>query len=63
MAEKDTMCRIPGSGYMVKTPEGDWVLDEKQSAWADIPADMIARILIEGYGLDAIRKGADTSDI
>lgn len=63
MEEKDMMCRIPVKGCMVKTPDGDWVLDEGRSTWADIPADVIARKLIEGYGLDAIRKGAEASDL
>lgn len=58
--EKDMMCRIPVMGRMVKTPDGDWVLDAEGSIWADIPADVIARKLIEGFGMDAILKGADS---
>lgn len=53
-----TMCRIPVVGYMVKNPAtGEWELNEERSTWADIPADVIARKLIEGFGLDAILKG------
>ena len=44
---------------MTKDPlTGEWELDEDHSTWADIPADAIARVLIQGFGLDAITKGA-----
>ncbi len=53
------MCRIPITGCMTKDPlTGEWELDEDHSTWADIPADAIARVLIQGFGLDAITKGA-----
>ena len=56
----NTMCRIPVVGCMTKDPlSGEWELDEDRSTWADIPADVIARVLIQGFGLDAITKGAD----
>ena len=56
-----TMCRVPVVGCMVKNPiTGEWELGEDRSTWADIPADVIARKLIEGFGLDAILKGSDT---
>lgn len=56
----NTMCRIPVVGCMKKNPlTGEWELDEERSIWADIPADAIARKLIEGFGLDAILKGVD----
>ena len=55
------MCRIPVVGCMVKNPiTGKWELDEERSTWADIPAEVIAGKLIEGFGLDAILKGSDT---
>ena len=55
----NTMCRIPVTGCMIKNPvTGEWELDEDRSTWADIPADAIARVLIQGFGLDAITKGA-----
>lgn len=45
------MCHIPVTGCMVKNPvTGEWELDEERSTWADIPADVIARKLIEGFG-------------
>ena len=54
------MCYIPVTGCMVKNPlTGEWELDAERSTWADIPADVIARKLIEGFGLDAILKGVD----
>ena len=55
----NTMCRIPVTGCMVKNSlTGEWELDADRSTWADIPADVIARELIQGCGLDAITKGA-----
>ena len=54
------MCRNPVVRSMIKNPvTGEWELDAERSTWADIPADAIARKLIEGFGLDAILKGAD----
>ena len=56
----NTMCRIPDVDCMKKNPlTGEWELDVDRSTWADIPADAIARVLIQGFGLDAITKGAD----
>ena len=56
----NTMCRIPVTRCMVKNSlTGEWELDPDRSTWADIPADVIARVLIQGFGLDAIMKGAD----
>ena len=56
----NTMCRIPVVGCMTKNPlSGEWELDKDRSTWADIPADAIARVLIQGFGLDAILRGAD----
>ncbi len=56
----NTMCRIPVVGCMKKNPlTGEWELDADRSTWADIPADAIARVLIQGFGLDAILRGAD----
>lgn len=51
------MCRIPVKAtYEIINGEPVMVAAE----WADIPADVIARKLIEGFGLDAILKGADS---
>lgn len=49
-----TTCRIPIVGHMTKGPDGQYHLDEASSTWADIPADAIARFLIEHCGADAI---------
>lgn len=48
------MCRIPVVGHMVKGEDGRYHLDEAGSTWADIPADTIARFLLEKFGYDAI---------
>ena len=54
----NTMCRIPVTGCMVKNSlTGEWELDADRSTWADIPADVIARVLIQGFGLDESRRG------
>ena len=54
------MCHIPVTGCMVKNPlTGERKKEAERYTWADIPADAIARKLIEGFGLDAILKGAD----
>lgn len=44
------MCRIPVVGYMVMGDDGEYHLDAERSTWADIPADDIARFLIEKLG-------------
>ncbi len=44
------MCRIPVVGCMVKGDDGEYYLDEARSQWADIPADDIAKFLIEKLG-------------
>ncbi len=50
-------CHIPVSGYMVRQPDGSFALDPERSTYADIPADTIARFLIEKLGLDAKEGG------
>ena len=55
MVEKE----LAGYFALHKEDSGEWELDEERSTWADIPADVIARKLIEGFGLDAILKGVD----
>lgn len=52
-----TYCHIPVSGYMVRQPDGTYALDPGRSVYADIPADTIARFLIEKMGLDAKEGG------
>lgn len=46
-------CHIPVSGYMVRQPDGSFALDPERSTYANVPADTIARFLIEKFGLDA----------
>ena len=53
----DTVCRIPVVGCVTKGPDGQYHLDEEASTWADIPADAIARFLIERCGADVIFGG------
>ncbi len=42
---------IPVSGYMVKGEDGKFHLDPERSVFADIPAEDIARFLIEKLGV------------
>lgn len=57
----DNLCRVPIIAVFSKDPEtGESFLDEEKSTWADIPADVIARKLIEGFGLDL--KGGDADE-
>lgn len=51
------MCRIPVVGCMVKGDDGEYYLDEARSQWADIPADDIAKFLIEKLGPGFWEKG------
>lgn len=47
------MCRIPVKATM-KRVNGEMTMIS--AVWADIPADAIARFLIEKFGLDAERS-------
>lgn len=42
---------VPVIGHMVKGEDGNFHLDPERSTFADIPADDIARFLIERFGL------------
>lgn len=55
---KDIICRIPVVGRMTKGADGHYHLDEAASIWADIPADAIARYLVDKLGVNAIFEGA-----
>lgn len=57
MKGKVACCHIPVSGYMVRQPDGAYALDPERSTYANIPADTIARFLIEKMGLDAKKGG------
>jgi len=45
-----TCCHVPVSGYMVRQPDGTYQLDPGRSTYADIPADSIARFLLDRLG-------------
>ena len=47
------MCRIPVKATMQYV---NGVMTMVDAVWADIPADVIARFLIEKFGLDAERS-------
>ena len=50
-------CRIPVVGYMEMGADGEYHLNQEKSKWADIPADDIARFLIEKFGRESIFGG------
>ena len=56
--ENESMCRVPVVGCMVMGADGEYHLNKDRSEWADIPADTIARFLLEKFGKDVIFKGA-----
>lgn len=49
MNDNNAMCRIPVRATMQRV-NGEMVMTAAE--WADIPADLIARFLIEKFGLD-----------
>lgn len=56
--DKDNMCRIPVRATMVINEDGKAVMTDAE--WADIPADVIAKYIIDhwnGY-IPGITKGA-----
>lgn len=53
MNDNNAMCRIPVRTTMQRV-NGEMVMTAAE--WADIPADLIARFLIEQFGLDAERS-------
>lgn len=56
--QEQPMCRhVPIRGYMVRQPDGSYKLDPVRSTYADIPADDIARFLIEKLAPEALTKG------
>lgn len=50
------MCRIPVSATFTLMKGSDELIMAK-AEWADIPADTIARFLLEKFGADAIFRG------
>ena len=55
--EKETMCRIPISATF-RIVDGEAVMTEAE--YRDIPADAIARYLIEKVGITPIFGGGDS---
>lgn len=53
MDNEKAMCRIPVKATMQRV-NGEMTMVD--AVWADIPADAIARFLIEKFGLDAERR-------
>lgn len=54
----DNVCRIPVSAtYTVYKGSNTPVMTKAE--WADIPADTIARFLLEKFGADAIFNGGE----
>ena len=54
----DSMCRIPVSATFTLMKGSDELIMSK-AEWADIPADTIARFLLEKFGADAIFSGEE----
>ncbi len=46
--QEQLMCyHVPIRGYLVRQPDGSYELDPERSTYADIPAEDIARFLVE----------------
>lgn len=60
MQEKLMCYHVPVRGYMVRQPDGSYELDPARSTYADIPADDIARFLIEKLAPGTLTRGVDT---
>lgn len=54
----DNMCRIPVSATFT-VYKGSSTPVMTKAEWADIPADAIARFLLEKFGADAIFNGGE----
>lgn len=54
--ENDNICRIPVNATM---KEIDGKMQMIDADWADIPADIIARFLIQKFGITPIFGGGD----
>lgn len=57
--QKSAFCHIPVSARMVRQPDGTYALDPERSVYADLPADAVARFLLEKFGLDAFGRRED----
>lgn len=52
--KQDNICRIPVKAtYSIAGDKPVLIAAE----WVDIPADMIARLLLRGFGADAVFRG------
>ena len=59
MQERLMCYHVPIRGYLVEQPDGSYELDPERSTYADIPADAIARFLIEKLAPGALKKGVE----
>lgn len=58
--QEQLMCyHVPIRGYLVEQPDGSYELDPERSTYADIPADDIARFLIERLSPGTLSSGGD----
>lgn len=55
----DNLCRIPVTATFTLMKGSDELIMSK-AEWADIPADTIARFLLEKFGADAIFNGGES---
>ena len=58
MEDNKTMCRIPVQATMRKIGD-DWEMVNAE--WADIPADVIARFLLQHKGITPVLEGGDNN--
>lgn len=54
MGESEICRGIPVRGYMVRQADGSWEMDPARSTYADIPADVLARFLLQKFGKTAV---------
>lgn len=59
MQEKLVCYHVPIRGYLVQQPDGSYELDPERSTYADIPAEDIARFLIERLGPGILSRGGE----
>ncbi len=52
-------CEIPVVGHMVKGLDGKYHLDKAASTWANIPANVVAKFLVDRCGADAVFGGSE----
>lgn len=57
LKQESVYCHVPVSGYMVRQPDGSYEIDPGRSVYADIPADTIARFLLDRLGTNFSERG------